>query len=107
VGTMQFFTATMGIPWIFGLAAILAESVGGIMLILGLGSRLAAALVGITMVVAGLTHIQIGFFMNWFGQQKGEGIEFFLLAIGLSLVVTLRGSGSFSGDRILQVRKAA
>jgi putative oxidoreductase len=101
-GTMQFFTETMGIPWIFALAAILAESVGGLMLILGLGARLASALVGITLFVAALTsHVQHGFFMNWFGQQKGEGIEFFILALGLALIVVLKGAGKFSVDRTL------
>lgn len=101
-GTMQFFTETMGIPWIFALAAILAESVGGLMLILGLGARLASALVGITLFVAALTsHVQHGFFMNWFGQQKGEGIEFFILALGLALIVILKGAGKFSVDRTL------
>ncbi|HET9241639.1 MAG TPA: DoxX family protein [Oligoflexus sp.] len=101
-GTMQFFTETMGIPWILALAAILAESVGGLMLILGLGARVASALVGITLFVAALTsHVQHGFFMNWFGQQKGEGIEFFILALGLALIVTLKGAGKFSADRAL------
>lgn len=101
-GTMQFFTETMGIPWIFALAAILAESVGGFMLIVGLGTRLASALVGITLFVAALTsHVQHGFFMNWFGQQKGEGIEFFILALGLALIVILKGAGKFSVDRTL------
>jgi putative oxidoreductase len=61
------------------------------MLILGLGARLASALVGITLSVAALTsHMQHGFFMNWFGQQKGEGIEFFILALGLALIVILK-----------------
>lgn len=101
-GTMGFFTDTMGIPWIFALAAILAESVGGLMLILGLGARVASALVGITLFVAALTsHIQNGFFMNWFGQQKGEGIEFFILALALASIVILKGAGKLSADRAL------
>lgn len=101
-GTMGFFTDTMGIPWIFAFAAILAESVGGLMLILGLGARVASALVGITLFVAALTsHIQNGFFMNWFGQQQGEGIEFFILALGLALIVVLKGAGKLSADRAL------
>ncbi len=31
--------------------------------------------------------------MNWFGNQKGEGIEYHLLAIGLALIVILYGAG--------------
>ena len=40
------------------------------------------------MVVAILTaHAANGFFMNWFGNQKGEGFEYHLLAIGLALAL--------------------
>src|SRR5688500_14225638 len=46
-GTMQFFTEGAGIPWIFALAAILAEFLGGIALLTGLFARVGAAAVGI------------------------------------------------------------
>lgn len=99
-GTMQFFTGTLGIPWVFGVLAIIAEFFGGLGLISGLLGRVAALGVGSVMVVAALTsHVRNGFFMNWFGAQMGEGIEFFILAIALSLVVLVRGSGAWSVDR--------
>lgn len=98
-GTMGFFTDTMGIPWIFALAAVLAESLGGFALFFGFASRLAALGVGITMLVAALTsHLQYGFFMNWFGNQKGEGIEFFILAVSMALSVVISGGGALSVD---------
>lgn len=101
-GTMDFFTRTMGIPWIFGLAAVLAESFGAALLILGLGTRLAAAAIGVTMLVAMLTtHVQNGFFMNWFGKQAGEGYEFFLLAIALATALVVMGGGKLSLDQQL------
>jgi putative oxidoreductase len=101
-GTMGFFTGTMGIPWIFALAAILAESLGALALILGLGTRLAAAAVATNMVVAMLTsHLQAGFFMNWFGNQKGEGFEYHLLALGLAGALMIKGGGKASIDRAL------
>jgi uncharacterized membrane protein YphA (DoxX/SURF4 family) len=31
--------------------------------------------------------------MNWFGNQKGEGFEYHLLAIGLALIVLIHGGG--------------
>lgn len=100
--TMQWFTDTMHIPWLFGLAAILAESLGGIALIAGFGSRLAALGVGaIFTTAAALLHWQHGFFMNWEGGQKGEGVEFFLLGLALVAIVALRGGGSVSIDRVL------
>ena len=98
-GTMNFFTATMHIPWVFALAAILAESVGAIALLAGLGTRLAAAAIATNMVVAVLTsHLGNGFFMNWFGNQKGEGFEYHLIAIGLALVLMIQGGGRWSAD---------
>jgi putative oxidoreductase len=48
-----------------------------------------------------MVHSQFGFFMNWSGQQKGEGFEYHLLAIVIALVLMVRGSGAFSVDRAL------
>lgn len=90
--TLSHFTEQMGIPWIFALAAILAEFLGGIGLILGLLSRLSALAVGINMLVAVLlVHMQHGFF-------RPEGFEFHILAVGLAIVVMLRGGGAASVD---------
>jgi putative oxidoreductase len=51
------------------------------------------------MFVAVLTvHLANGFFMNWYGVNKGEGIEFHILAIGLALVVMIGGAGQASID---------
>ena len=105
-GTMGFFTGTLGIPWILALAAILAEFFGGLALLAGIGVRLAAAAVGAVMAVAMVTvHWQHGFFMNWFGNQKGEGIEFFLLALALAAIGVVHGGGGFSIDRVLASRR--
>lgn len=52
------------------------------------------------------SHIQNGFFMNWFGNQKGEGYEYFLLLIGLSAALLLNGSGKLSIDRMLNKKNA-
>jgi putative oxidoreductase len=101
-GTMGFFTGNMGIPWIFALAAILAESLGSIALILGLGTRIAAAAIATNMVVAVLmSHLHTGFFMNWFGNQKGEGFEYHLLALGLAGALMIAGGGKASVDLAL------
>lgn len=97
-GTMGYLTGTVGAPWLFALLAILAESVGGVMLLLGLGTRYAALGVGGVMAVAMTMHWQHGFFMNWFGNQKGEGIEFFLLALGIVAALLALGGGKASID---------
>jgi putative oxidoreductase len=46
-------------------------------------------------------HLPNGFFMNWTGQQKGEGFEYHLLAIALAAVIMIRGAGAVSIDRAL------
>ncbi len=101
-GTMGFFTQQMGIPAPLALLAICAEFFGGLGLLVGLLGRVAALGIIVNMLVAIATvHRVNGFFMNWTGQQKGEGFEFHLLAIVLALVVVIRGSGAFSIDRAI------
>jgi len=100
--TMAMFTQHMGIPAPLAFLAICAEFFGGLGLVVGLLGRIAAFGVLCNMVVAVLmVHRHIGFFMNWFGNQKGEGFEYHLLAIALALAVVIRGSGALSLDRLL------
>ena len=48
----------------------------------------------------------MSFFMNWFGQQKGEGFEYHLLVIGIALALLIRGGGLLSVDRALAADKS-
>src|SRR5687768_14709329 len=85
-GTMKFLTDTVHLPSPIALLVILAESIGALLLIVGLGTRLAALGISAVMVGAVLTsHGSVGFFMNWFGNQTGEGYEYHLLALALSV----------------------
>jgi len=100
-GTMGYFRS-LGIPAAFGLLAILTEFFGGLALLAGFGTRLAALAVGATLAVAAvLVHAKSGFFMNWSGKQAGEGIEFFLVAIGVALALVFSGGGALSLDGLL------
>lgn len=101
-GTMNFFTHVMGIPAAFAFLAIAAEFLGSLGLILGLLARVAASGIIVNMVVAILmVHRANGIFMNWAGNQKGEGYEYHLLAIAIGLAVVIRGAGAFSVDRLI------
>lgn len=96
--TVGFFES-MGIPSIVAILVIVAESAGAASLIIGFMSRFCAF--ALAMVMAGavyMVHLQHGFFMNWSGNQQGEGFEYHILAIGLALVVLIGGGGKFSID---------
>ncbi len=100
-GTMGYFSS-LGIPTVFGLLAIAAEFFGAIGLLLGLLGRVAAFGVGAVMLTAALmVHLPYGFFANWFGNQQGEGVEYFILGVALAAAVVVKGSGAFSLDRVL------
>jgi putative oxidoreductase len=91
----------MRIPAALAVVAIAAEFLGGLCLILGLMSRIAALGIIIDMAVAvWMVHKQFGFFMNWMGTQKGEGFEYHLLAIAMGLAILIKGGGAFSMDRL-------
>lgn len=101
-GTMGYFTQTLGIPYALGLLAIAAESFGALALIGGLLTRPAALGIGIVLLTAALLiHRPHGFFINWFGNQRGEGYEYFILAVGIAAVLVITGGGAWSLDRAL------
>ena len=106
-GTMGFFTDVIGLPYIAGLAIILLESAGMILLALGLFSRFLSGSLMVIMTGAILTtHGQHGFFANWSGTQAGEGFEFHLLAIALSTVILINGAGALSMDAVFFRKKS-
>ena len=99
--TVGYF-AQMGIPAFLSMLVVAAEFVGAILLVVGFLGRLAAF--GIACVMVGavfLVTLPNGFFMNWSGQQAGEGFEYHILALAMSAVIMWRGSGAASIDRAL------
>jgi putative oxidoreductase len=100
---LAHFSHAYGIPAPLMILAIAAEFFGSIGLVLGLLGRVAALGIVSTMLVAMWeTYHAFGYFtMNWFGNQKGEGVEYHLLAIAAGLAVLIHGSGAFSIDRLL------
>lgn len=96
--SMEYFTKTVGLPAIIGFAVIVIEFAMPILLVLGWFTRISALLILVIMVGIIITVQHDYFFMNWFGMQKGEGMEFLLLAIGLSIVCFLQGAGKYGID---------
>jgi putative oxidoreductase len=100
--TLRQFRDQLQIPVPLALLAILAESLGSLALIVGFVARLAALGIGITMLVAAYTvHVQFGFFMNWFGEKKGHGVEYHLLIIAMCASLIITGAGAASLDRFV------
>ena len=98
-GTMGFLTHQAGLPYFVALLVILIESIASLMIFFGFATRIAA--LGVFGLFTGTMlkiHIANGFFMNWNGQQKGEGIEYFILLISLALTLIISGGGKASVD---------
>jgi putative oxidoreductase len=101
-GTMGYFTDTLHLPWLIAFMVIVIEFIGSLSLIAGFASRVWSTLIIILMLGIILTsHLDNGFFMNWLGNQKGEGYEYHLLIVGLSIVTLINGSGRYSVDEII------
>ena len=101
-GTMSYFTETLHLPWIVAFLVILIEFVGAISFLLGFASRIWGMLTIFLFIgIIFTAHLDNGFFMNWYGNQKGEGYEYHLLIIGLALGLVANGSGKLSLDQSL------
>ncbi len=99
---MEHLTEHMQLPWIIAILVILIEFFGALSLILGIAARLWAVAFGILFIGIIFTgHIQYGFFMNWFGNQTGEGYEYHLLVIGLAVALLINGSGKYALDNLI------
>jgi len=102
--TLQGMTS-MGLPAAVVLLVMIAEFFGALGLITGFLGRVSAFGILCVMVGAILTvHLHNGFFMNWMGNQKGEGFEYHLLGVAIAVALVVRGSGALSIDRRLASR---
>src|SRR6202166_490540 len=100
--TVRVFRETLRIPAPLAVLAVAAEFLGGLGLIVGLLSRVAALGIAVVMMVALVAvHRKFGFFMNWFGEKQGHGIEYHVLVLALALTVMIKGAGAFSLDQVL------
>jgi putative oxidoreductase len=104
--SVNYFTHTVGLPAPLAAFIIFIETIGAVLLIIGFAARINVVLMGI--VIAGaffVNHLPNGFYMNWFGNHKGEGYEFDILFWAITAVLAINGSGKFSIDRWLYSRK--
>jgi len=98
-GTMGFLTGSAHLPTFIAVMVILIESIGAVFVLAGFLTRIAALGIFLQFLFVMLTiHWQNGFFMNWSGAQKGEGIEYFLLLLTLAVIILITGGGRASID---------
>jgi len=98
-GTMGFFTEQMHLPAVIAFLVIVGEFFGSLGLIAGFLTRfITASYVTIMLGAIATVHLPNGFFMNWSGKQPGEGFEYHLLVIGMSLALLIAGGGKWSVD---------
>ena len=102
--TLQIFSGMGFPPWSTVLLMII-ETLGSLFLAFGILTRLCAMAIGTSITICMfMHHVQNGFFMNWFGKQQGEGIEYHILVIGIVLALVISGGGMLSADRHLAKR---
>lgn len=105
--TMGFFVDKAGIPWVLAFLAVLAETAGVLALFAGIFTRIAALGIAVNMIIcAAGNHVKNGFFMNWMGNQQGEGFEFHILAVAICIALIISGGGKWSLDRLLSERRS-
>jgi putative oxidoreductase len=85
-----------------GYLVTIGEFFGGLGLVVGILPRFSAGSIIVIMLGAiGMVHGKVGFFMNWAGQQAGEGYEYHLLAIAALLPIVIAGPGRFALASVL------
>jgi putative oxidoreductase len=93
-GTVAGLSGQLGVPPALVYVVIAVEFIGPILLVLGILTRIVALGIAIDMAVAAITvHLPNGFFLNFTGKQAGEGVEFFILLVGIGLALTIGGPG--------------
>jgi putative oxidoreductase len=101
-GTMQYFTTQSGLPAVVAFLVIMLEFFGSLFILLGFFTRFfAAASLILFLGMIFTVHQHFGFFMNWFGNAKGEGFEYHLLVIGILLPLIISGAGKASVDALI------
>ena len=94
--------ASIGLPGVLAYAVASIELVGGILLIIGLGSRVVSAILAVLMIGATLkVKLAIGFLGN--GQMAGYELDLALLA--MAVFIAMNGSKMFAVDQIVFKQK--
>ncbi|WP_299821697.1 DoxX family protein [uncultured Pontibacter sp.] len=101
-GFVAGFEQMSGLPGFMAWLVIIIEFVGAICLIVGFWTRFwAFCVIGLFTGIILTAHLSNGFFMNWGGNQAGEGYEYHLLVIGMAWALVVGGAGLMSVDKAM------
>ena len=104
-GTIEAF-AKQGMPPAMTVLVMVGEFFGGLGILFGALTRIAA--LGPAIVMAGAiatVHWKNGFFMNWFNVPgRGHGIEYNLALLAMALSLVFTGAGPLSLDALRRGR---
>lgn len=99
-GTAGFFDQigiSPGMFWAFVVAVV--ETFGGLLVFIGLLTRVSSVLIAITMFVAMVwVHLPNGFFLS------DRGIEFTLVLFSMAAALAVMGAGAVSADAMMKKR---
>jgi len=92
------YVGSLGMPPALAWLVVAIEFFGGIAIVLGILSRLAALGFAAEMVIAIVKiHLANGFFMNWNAQAgQGEGYEYPLVLAVVAFTLLLTGPGRYA-----------
>jgi putative oxidoreductase len=97
IGNMAEFFDSIGIPGFMAYVVALIEIIGGIALIVGMGTRIVSGIFVVLLLVATLkVKLGVGFLGN--GQLAGYELDLSMIAIAIFLL--LNGSSYFSIDSL-------
>jgi putative oxidoreductase len=101
--TIDAFERSIDVPFYLTLIVVATEFFGGLTVLIGFLTRIAAAGLAADMAVAIIkVHLVNGFFLNWsITPGQGHGYEFNLALLAMSIALVLSGPGKFALDRIL------
>ena len=94
--------ASIGLPGVLAYVVAIIELVGGIALIIGLGSRIVSALLALLMAGATLKVKLAGGFL---GTGQGAGYELDLALLAMAVFIAINGSKMFAVDQVVFKQK--
>jgi putative oxidoreductase len=99
-GTAGFFDQIGIVPGMFWATVVaVVEAFGGLLVFVGLLTRVSSVLIAITMFVAMVwVHLPNGFFLS------NKGIEFTLVLFSMGMALALTGPGALSADAMAKKR---